>query len=81
MAKRYDEFVVGYRDSDAVYGAEGAGGPWTAYAFPVPAKEILDRRKALPSSAPKTIYRLVPVPVAEVERQAARERKARKGKR
>ena len=84
-AKRRDEFVVGYVGAkQCVYGrndSEGRG-RWTD---PLTARQALHGIRKLVSYeddagtrlSPTTIYRLVPVSVAEVERQAARKRKAR----
>ena len=63
---RRDEFVVG--DWHDFQTAEDAIRTWRAFNQP-------------PKPWKPPIFRLVPVPLAEVEAQAAREREARKGKR
>ena len=80
MAKRpKEEFVVG--DFVAVWGnlgvpcGRGAAVPVTAANIP-----RLRRQYAEWNGEQGTIYRLVPVTVAEVKAQAARERKAGKRK-
>jgi hypothetical protein len=50
--------------------------PMTAYDAPRVVRDMEEQTKR-----PAVIYRLVPVSVAKVKAQAARERKARKGKR
>lgn len=68
MAKRRrDEFVVGMENQSVVGGLR------------LTALSAL--QEASHYSQNTTIYRLVPVTVAEVEAQVARERKTRKGKR
>ena len=77
MSKRRDAFLVNQSGSSLFWG-------WDAGVQPHTAERALADRRILCSPRRKTtIYRLVPVTLAEVERQAAREKKARarKGKR
>jgi len=75
MAKRRDEFVVGFpRLNQVVWGLDSDGEMrWSA---PMTAKDALEEGDAIIGGA--VIYRLVEVPLAEVEAQASRERKRKR---
>lgn len=79
MKRRPDEFVVGYEgEGECIWGCESSDGA-LRWAQPVKAQRAIRMAKRRQGEDRKTIYRLVRVPLAEVEAQAARERKARKG--
>jgi len=78
MSKR-KEFVTGWLELRVVV---GIGSGMTAI-LPLTTKQVLEREQRYLDRGmePPTIFRLVPVPLAEVEAQAAREARAEKGAR
>jgi len=78
MKKRRDEFVVGFPGAHKIVWGRDSNGE-LRWADPMTAKQALEEDDAMIGGA--KVYRLVPVPLAEVEAQAAREARAKKGAR